>query len=159
MAQLPLAENVIKFKRTSPMLGCKRTTEYELRTNREAKTLYACYLVMRCNCLTIRCRSSFPSVLQTGVKREGGADLWPPPPPQTPGVQLALFADDTCMYATERRRDMFSESCNEAWLQWRRGVRAGTWRSVRISLRPSTSLTDVHRSGLILHWKDGKLPL
>jgi hypothetical protein len=27
----------------------------------------------------------------------------PPPPPQTTGVNLALFADDTCLYATERK--------------------------------------------------------
>jgi hypothetical protein len=25
------------------------------------------------------------------------------PPPQTPGVYLALFADDTCLYATDRK--------------------------------------------------------
>jgi hypothetical protein len=26
-----------------------------------------------------------------------------PPPPQTPGAYLALFADDTCLYATDRK--------------------------------------------------------
>jgi hypothetical protein len=25
--------------------------------------------------------------------------------PQTPGVQLALFADDTCLYTTDRKED------------------------------------------------------
>jgi hypothetical protein len=27
------------------------------------------------------------------------------PPAQTPGVYLALFADDTCLYATDRKED------------------------------------------------------
>jgi hypothetical protein len=26
-------------------------------------------------------------------------------PPQTPGVHLAIFADDTCVYATDRKED------------------------------------------------------
>jgi hypothetical protein len=46
--------------------------------------------------------------------------------PQTPGVYLALFADDTCLYATEPRRAMFSESCSAVLMQSRRGVSAGT---------------------------------
>jgi hypothetical protein len=56
------------------------------------------------------------------------------------------------------RRDVFSERCNAASLQWRRGVSTGTWRSMRIRPSPSTSLTDVDRSGLTLHLKDGIFP-
>jgi hypothetical protein len=33
--------------------------------------------------------------------------------PQTPGVSLGLFADDTCIYATDRKEGYVSESCSE----------------------------------------------
>jgi hypothetical protein len=45
--------------------------------------------------------------------------------PQTPGVYLGLFADDTCVYATTKRVK-FSESCSEVSVLLRCGVSAGT---------------------------------
>jgi hypothetical protein len=52
---------------------------------------------------------STPRYMQAGVPQ--GSDLSPTlyslyindPPPQTSGVNLALFADDTCPYATDRK--------------------------------------------------------
>jgi hypothetical protein len=43
---------------------------------------------------------------------------------QTAGVYLGLFADDTCIYATDH---MFSESYSEISVLLRRGVSAGTY--------------------------------
>jgi hypothetical protein len=45
---------------------------------------------------------------------------------QTPGVHLALFADDTFCMRQNARRDMFSESCSAVLMQSRRDVSAGT---------------------------------
>jgi hypothetical protein len=46
--------------------------------------------------------------------------------PQTPGVYLALFADDTCLYVTDRkRRVLLSENSSAVSAQWRPGVGAG----------------------------------
>jgi hypothetical protein len=41
--------------------------------------------------------------------------------PQTPGVYLALFADDTCLYATERKEGYVIrklQSCHDAIETW-----------------------------------------
>jgi hypothetical protein len=46
--------------------------------------------------------------------------------PQTPGVYLGLFADDTCIYATDCKKVMFSESCSEFSVQLRCDVSTGT---------------------------------
>jgi hypothetical protein len=76
---------------------------------------------------------------------------------QTPGVYLALFVDDTCLYSTDRKecyvlrklqRDLTSiESWCERW----------TLRLMKIRPRPSTSPIDTQQSKLFLRWKDGKL--
>jgi hypothetical protein len=43
---------------------------------------------------------------------------------QTHGVHLALFADDTCLYATNRKEG-FVENSSAISAQWRPGVSAG----------------------------------
>jgi hypothetical protein len=46
---------------------------------------------------------------------------------QTPGVCIGLFADDTCIDATDRNKGyIFQESCSEVSVLLRRGVSAGT---------------------------------
>jgi hypothetical protein len=45
--------------------------------------------------------------------------------PQTPGVHLALFADDTCLYTTDRREGLLSENSSAVSAKWKPGVRAG----------------------------------
>jgi hypothetical protein len=46
--------------------------------------------------------------------------------PRTSGVYLGLFVGDTCIYATDRKRVKFLESCSEGSVLLRRGVSAGT---------------------------------
>jgi hypothetical protein len=53
---------------------------------------------------------------------------------QTVGVHLALFADDTCLYAAERKEENFSVDST----QWRSGPGAGTLRSMKTRRRRST---------------------
>jgi hypothetical protein len=66
--------------------------------------------------------------------------------PPTPDVYLALFADDSCLYARQNpRRAMFLESCSAVLMPSRRGVSAGTYKSMKTKLRQSTSLIDVDR--------------
>jgi retron-type reverse transcriptase len=43
---------------------------------------------------------------------------------QTLGVHLAFFADDTCLYATDRKRVLLSENTSAVSPQWRPGVSA-----------------------------------
>jgi hypothetical protein len=38
-------------------------------------------------------------------------------PLQAVDVNLVLSADNTCLYATERKEAAFSENSNEAWTQ------------------------------------------
>jgi hypothetical protein len=78
--------------------------------------------------------------------------------PQTPGVCLGLFADDIYIYATDRKGVIFSESCSEFSVILKRGVSTGTWKSVKIRLRPSTFLIDLGPLRLILHWMDVIFP-
>jgi hypothetical protein len=78
--------------------------------------------------------------------------------PQTPGVYLGLSADDTCMYATDSKRVMFSESCSEVSVLLRSGVCDVTWKSIKIRPKPSTFLIDLGPPRLILQWMDG-IPL
>jgi hypothetical protein len=70
--------------------------------------------------------------------------------PQTHGVYLGLFADDTCILAADQKKVMFSESCSQVSVLFRCGVSAGTQKSMRISLRPSTFLIDLGPLRLIL---------
>jgi hypothetical protein len=54
-------------------------------------------------------------------------------PPQTPGVYLAHFADDTCLYATDRKEGFAFVVSQSA--QWRPGVSAGLLKLMKIRLR------------------------
>jgi hypothetical protein len=72
-------------------------------------------------------------------------------PPQTPGVHLALFADDTCVYATDRKEGFILENSSAASAQWRPGVSAGTSKLMKTRRRGSTSLTVVDCLRLVLH--------
>jgi hypothetical protein len=54
-------------------------------------------------------------------------------PPQTHGVHLALFADDTCLYATDRKEGFVVRKLQRG-LNWRPGVSAGISKSMRIRL-------------------------
>jgi hypothetical protein len=45
---------------------------------------------------------------------------------RTPGVYLGPFANNTCIYVTDRKGFMFSESCSAVSVLWRRCVSAGT---------------------------------
>jgi len=63
------------------------------------------------------------------------------------------------VYTQQRaKKVMFSENSSIVLPQWSHGVNAGTLRSMKIKLRPSTSPIDAHQSQLFLHWKDGKFP-
>jgi len=46
--------------------------------------------------------------------------------PQTPGVYLAPFVDDTCIYSTNQKKVMFIENYSSVSLQWSCGAGAGT---------------------------------
>jgi hypothetical protein len=71
--------------------------------------------------------------------------------PQTPNVYLGHFADDTCIYATERKSITFSASCSEVSLLQRRGVSAETLKSTNIRLKSFTFLIDLGPLRLILN--------
>jgi hypothetical protein len=64
--------------------------------------------------------------------------------PQTIGVHLALFVDDTCLYATERKEDYVKTSA----LTQLNG--AGTLRSMKTRCRRSTFLIELDRPSLFL---------
>jgi hypothetical protein len=69
--------------------------------------------------------------------------------PQTPGVYLTLFADDTCIYRTDHkeghvlRKLQSGLTAMELWFE--------RWNIKRIRLRSSTSSIDEDWSRLILH--------
>jgi hypothetical protein len=52
--------------------------------------------------------------------------------PKTPGVHLALFAGDTCLYATERKEGYVLRKLQCGLNSWRPGVGAGIQKSVTI---------------------------
>jgi hypothetical protein len=45
--------------------------------------------------------------------------------PQTPGVCLVLFADDTCLYATDWEEGSVVRKSSVVLAEWRPGVSAG----------------------------------
>jgi hypothetical protein len=59
---------------------------------------------------------------------------------QTPGVYLALSADNTCMYATDRKRVLLSENSIMVSAQWRPCVSTGILKLMKIRLRAFTFL-------------------
>jgi hypothetical protein len=63
--------------------------------------------------------------------------------PIAPGTHLALFVDDTCIYATENMSVLFSTNSNVISLLWGHGVSARTLQSMKGTLRQSTSLEDI----------------
>jgi hypothetical protein len=46
--------------------------------------------------------------------------------PQTPGVYLGLFADDTCIYVTDGKEVLFSDNCSKFSVLLRPDVSTGT---------------------------------
>jgi hypothetical protein len=72
-------------------------------------------------------------------------------PPQSQRIHLALFADDTCLYATDRKEGFIIRKLQRASAQLRPGVSAGTSKLMRPRHRGSTSHTVVDRLCLALH--------
>jgi hypothetical protein len=70
--------------------------------------------------------------------------------PQTHGVHLALFADDTCLRQTSRRI-LLLENSSAVSAKWRPVVSAGIPNVMRIRLGGSTSLIVVLRLSLDSH--------
>jgi hypothetical protein len=75
--------------------------------------------------------------------------------PKSPGVYLGLFADDSCIYATDRkegyvlRKLQWSLSATETWCEsW--NIEINEDKIQAICLGPMK---------LILHWMDGISPL
>jgi hypothetical protein len=52
--------------------------------------------------------------------------------PQTNGVHLALFADDICLYTTDRKEGLFSENSSAVSVQWRPSVSAGISKLIKL---------------------------
>jgi hypothetical protein len=67
------------------------------------------------------------------------------------GVHLAVFADDTCLYAKIARKVLLLENFSTVSAQWRLGVSERISKLKEIRLRGSTSLAVIHLC-LILHW-------
>jgi hypothetical protein len=61
-------------------------------------------------------------------------------PPQIRGVQLALFADDSCLYAADHKDGFLLENFSSVSAQWRPGVSPEISKLIRITLRGTTSL-------------------
>jgi hypothetical protein len=75
---------------------------------------------------------------------------------QTLGVYLALFADDTCLYSTDREEGYVIRKLQRG--EWSRAASAGTLRLMWRRLGPSTSPISVHQSKLFLHLRECKFP-
>jgi hypothetical protein len=72
--------------------------------------------------------------------------------PQTHGVHLALFANDTYIYMRQiARRFSLLENSSAVSAQWRPGVSSGMSKLIKVRHRGSTSLAVVDRLCLILH--------
>jgi hypothetical protein len=70
--------------------------------------------------------------------------------PQAIGVHLALFADDTCLYGTDRKEDYVLRNFSVGSTQWWSGPNAGTLGSMNIRRRRSTFLIKLDRLSLFL---------
>jgi hypothetical protein len=70
------------------------------------------------------------------------------------GVHLSLFADDTCLYVTDRNKGFVVRNFSVVSAQWRPGVSAGILKLTKIRLKGSSSLANVDRLSPILHWMD-----
>jgi hypothetical protein len=99
---------------------------------------------------------STPRVMQVGVPH--GSVLSPTlfnvyinDAAQTRGAYLALFADDTCLYATTARRASLLENSSAVSAQCTPGGSAGISKSIMIRLGGSTSLVVVDRLSLTSH--------
>jgi hypothetical protein len=98
---------------------------------------------------------STPREMQVGVPQ--GSVLSPTlyniyvnDPPHTPGVYLALFAEDTCLYTTDRKEGLIVRKL--AWPQLNGSlVCAGISKLRKTRHRESTSLTAYDRMCLVLH--------
>jgi hypothetical protein len=73
------------------------------------------------------------------------------PPPPTPDVYLALFADDTCLCATDRKEGFVVRTFQRGLNSVEIGLSAGILQLMKIRLRGSTFLTVIDRLGAILH--------
>jgi hypothetical protein len=77
-------------------------------------------------------------------------------PPQTSGVYLALFADDTCLYATDRKEDFVVRKVQcglnsmEPWCECR-NIKINEDKTQGIYLSRSHQLAVSH---LTLNWRD-----
>jgi hypothetical protein len=119
--------------------------------------LMSSFLSQRKFRLSLKGEMSMPRDIQTGVPYHTVLSLtlystYINDTPQTPGVYIGLFADDTSIYATDSNEGYsFQESCSEISALLRCGVNAGTEKSVKIRLRPPTFLIDLGPLKLILH--------
>jgi hypothetical protein len=71
--------------------------------------------------------------------------------PQTPGFYLGLFADDTCIYATEHKRGYTLRKLQRGLSDIEMLYEHWNIKSMKIRLRPSTFLIDLGHLRLILH--------
>jgi hypothetical protein len=96
---------------------------------------------------------SAPREMQAGVP-QGSAlsptlyNIYVHDPQQSEGVHLAHFADDTFLYATDRKEGF---TVRKPQRGLRPFVSAGTSKLMKIKYRGSTSLTVVDRLCLVLH--------
>jgi hypothetical protein len=74
-----------------------------------------------------------------------------PPPFQTIGVNLALFADDTSLYATERKEGYVLRKLQRGQISM--AAWCGRWniKSMKTRLGQSTSLMELDHLSLFLH--------
>jgi hypothetical protein len=116
--------------------------------------LVSSFLSQRKFRVTVEGEMSTRRVMQAGVPQ--GSVLSPTlynmyinDAPQT--HDLALFADDTCLYATDHNEGFLIRKLQRGLAQWRPGESAGILRSMRNRLGRSTSLVVVDRPSLTSH--------
>jgi hypothetical protein len=106
--------------------------------------LIGSFLSLRKFSVSVEGKMSTPREMQSGVSQ--GSVLYPTlfnmyinDAPQTNGVHLALFADNTCLYATDLKESFTVRKLRAISIQWRPGVSTGISKLMRIRLRGSTS--------------------